>query len=225
MSKVVSVAATASASYLVRNAAIVASLLVVAMFAVFATTGIGQDPLQYVHQPDVYQQLLTTRPAVLRSVIGLDNLFIVAYLTMFLAMGQTLWPTASPRPILIGALALLAASGALDLIENMHFLTMIAAAEQGLKIGSSEITLQVFESLVKFHVSYLGLFLLGFALPSHDPAGRVLVFLLRWVQLPVGLMIYLTPPSVAVPLVIARFTFFFVALLLLAWMFRSSQFD
>ena len=195
------------------------------MFATFALTGIGQDPLQFVHSPQEYLAILLRNPPVLKLAIGFDNLFIMLYSSMFLAIGSVLWRTARYRAFLAAACSLLALSGLLDLLENMHFLTMLAAAEQGLAIGLAQIELQVWESLIKFHASYLGLFLLGFVLPCETRLERALCFALRWVQLPVGLLIYLTPREIAVPLVMIRFTFFLLALLALAAVFRRRKFD
>jgi hypothetical protein len=200
-----------------------ASALVLAMFLVFVASGIGQDPLQYFHPPAEYRDILLRNPPVLRLAIGLDNAFIVAYSTMFLAMAGALWPSAA-RIVLTSAMALLALSALLDLAENMHFLAMIAGAGQGLTVGASEIGAQVVESLIKFHVSYLGLFLLGLALPAETRLERLFCFLLKWFQLPVGLLIYLVPQEIAKPLVLVRFTFFFVALLLVAAIFRQRGF-
>ena len=105
----------------------------------------------------------------------------------------------------------------------MHFLLMISAATQGVAIDLGQIEIQVWESLVKFHISYIGLFLLSFALPSETRVERALIVLLRWVQLPVGLLIYLTPPAVAVPLVMVRFAFFLVSSLMVAYAFRPRK--
>jgi hypothetical protein len=207
---------------LARRAALASALVVALMFGIFAITGIGQDPLQYMHPVAEYTAILVKNPPVLRAAIGLDNLFIVLYSTMFLGLGAALWERTTWRAVLGVALVLLAATAALDLLENMHFLAMISAATQGLEIGGGEIGLQVWESLVKFHLSYLGLFLLSFVLPRETAVERALVVLLRWVQLPVGLLIYLTPPSIAVPLVMARFAFFLVASLMVAYAFRPS---
>ena len=205
---------------LTSRLALAAALVVLAMFVTFVLTGIGQDPLQYMHTPAEYAAILLKNPPVLRLAIGLDNVFIVLYSSMFLVLGATLWRDTGSRPLLLAALVLLAVSGLLDLIENMHFLTMLAATLQGLEIGLTQIELQVWESLIKFHLSYLGLFLLGFALPHQTRFERALCFALRWVQLPVGLLIYLTPPAIALPLVLVRFTFFFLALLALQAIFR-----
>jgi hypothetical protein len=210
---------------LIRAFAIGAIAVVTAMVVVFAATGIGQDPLQYVHPPVEYASILARAPDTLRMAIGLDNVFIVLYASMFLLLAAWLGAQPGPRPagwaaLRTTAFALLAVSAGLDLLENMHFLTMIAAAVQGLAIAPAQIEAQVWASLVKFHASYLGLFLLGWVLPGDTAAARTLRGLLRWVQWPVGMLIYLTPASIAVPLVFARFTFFLVALALLARVVR-----
>lgn len=204
--------------------ALAAAAVVLAMFGTFLLTGIGQDPLQYVHTPQEYSAILLKNPPVLRLAIGLDNVFIVLYSSMFLTLGATLWKRTGSTALLLAALALMAAAGLLDLLENMHFLAMIATALKGLEISPSQIELQVWESLVKFHLSYLGLFLLGFALPDETRLEKALCFALRWVQLPVGILIYLTPPAVAFPLVLVRFTFFFLSLLAIWLVFRRRRF-
>ena len=69
---------------------------------------------------------------------------------------------------------------------------------------------------MKFHVSYVGLFLLGFALPRTSPSSRALANLSWFVQLPVGVLIHVAPHAVAVPLVFVRFAYFVTALALAA---------
>ncbi len=200
------------------------AVLVLLMLGLFITMGIGQDPLQYIHTPQDYAAILLKNPPALRAAIGLDNLFIVMYSAMFLSMGTTLWKEGTGNKVLlVAALSLLGVSGLLDLLENMHFLSMIATALQGMSISQTHIELQVWESLVKFHISYLGLFLLGFAMPGETALQRTLRFALRWVQLPIGLLIYLVPPEIAKPLVFGRFTFFLFALLAIATIFGRRQ--
>jgi hypothetical protein len=111
----------------------------------------------------------------------------------------------------------------LDLVENMHFLAMLARAEQGVVPSATEIELQVIESTVKFHVSYAGLFLLGFAVPQAGARARALAYLSWFVQLPVGVLIYVAPHSVAVPLVFVRFAYFVSALALAGAAFGSRD--
>lgn len=204
--------------------ALAATITVLSMVGIFIALGIGQDPLQYMHSTSEYTSILLKNPPALRAAIGLDNLFIVLYSSMFLTMGLTMWNRVESNALLSVALALMAASGLLDLLENMHFLGMLSAAMQGLEISATHVELQVWESLVKFHISYLGLFLLGYALPKNTMIDRSLCFTLRWIQLPIGLLIYLIPPDTARLLVFGRFTFFVVSLMLVWAAFRQQQY-
>ncbi len=208
-----------------RWLAMAAALTVLAMLGIFIALGVGQDPLQYMHTPQEYAAILLKNPPALRATIGLDNLFIVLYATMFLTLGATLWQHSRSRALLLAALGLLELSAMLDLLENMHFLAMIATAVQGLEVSQVHIEMQVWESLLKFHVSYLGLFLLGFAMPQQTRMESALNFALRWVQLPIGMLIYLVPAEWARVLVFGRFTFFLVALGLIWAIFGQRRFD
>lgn len=206
-----------------RTTAWLACAAVVGMIAIFFATGVGQDPLQFVHPSDEYGRLLLENPAALRACLALDNLFIVFYASMFVALAVVLDRAGSPRVAVASSIGLLLLVALLDMVENFHFMVMLAEAEQGSLPSSREISLQVLESLFKFHVSYLGLFLLGFALPRRTAKQRLLGNLSWFVQLPVGVLIYVVPHSVAVPLVFARFAYFVTALLLIATIFRAGQ--
>ncbi len=208
----------------ISKLALAAAIMVMGMFLVFFLNGVGQDPLQFIHPLQEYLAILLRNPVALRFTIGLDNLFIILYASLFLAIGIASWQYTTAKSVLTAACALMGLAALLDLAENMHFLAMLSAAEQGLGVQMAHIEMQMWESLIKFHVSYLGLFLLGFALPATDNVEKALCFVLRWIQLPVGLLIYLTPKEIAGPLVLVRFTFFFLALLAIAIIFRPNRF-
>lgn len=209
-----------SVERMVRVAAGAACACVVAMLAIYLTTGVGQDPLQFVHPSAAYAQLLLRGPSALRATIGLDNLFVVFYATVFLGLGVLLVRRGAPRALVLTATGLLLGLSLLDFVENFHFLAMLGRAELGLLPSDAEIELQVIESLLKFHVSYLGLFLIGFALPRSE---RLLANLSWFVQLPVGVAIYVAPPALATPLVLVRFAYFVTALVLVAARFGSES--
>src|SRR5216683_249770 len=190
-----------------RACAGAACAMVVGMLAIYLVTGVGQDPLQFVRPPDEYALLLTKSPTALRACLAMDNLFIVFYSATFVALGAILHRAGAARLILFTAVGLLL------------FLVMLARAEAGIPPSSEEIAAQAWESLLKFHVSYLGLFLLGLALPRRTPAERALSNLSLFVQLPVGVLIYVTPQAVSVPLVFVRFAYFVTALILVAMIF------
>jgi hypothetical protein len=203
-----------SAERALRICAWLTAIPVIAMLAIFLITGIGQDPLQYVDPVDEYLRLLLQNPPVLRAVLGLDNVFIILYASAFVLLAPALVRTGANRIVLSVAIGLLVMVSLLDMVENFHFMVMLANAEEGLAPSAREIGLQVFESLLKFHVSYLGFFLLGFAIPRQTPGGRALAFLSWYVQAPVGILIYIAPQAIAVPLVFVRFSFFLAASLL-----------
>lgn len=215
----VSPVAPPASGRLLVGAALTACAMVVAMLALFASRGVGQDPLQVFHPPADYAAILRRDPAGLRAVLGFDNAFIAFYTTVFVALAGVLVDRGAPRRLTRLAIALLLATATLDLLENVHFLTMVSAVEQGLGVGEAEIRYQVIESMLKFHLSYIGLFLLSFVLPTDTRAGRAVVWASRYVQLPVGILIYVTPPAVSFVLVLVRSGYFVVSLVGLALAF------
>jgi hypothetical protein len=208
---------------ILRASSVLACAVVLGMLGIFIGTGVGQDPLQFVHPSAEYGRLLLASPMALRACLALDNFFIVFYSTTFLALGALLLRAGSSRPFVLLSIGLLGGVALLDMMENFHFMVMLAQAQQGLLPSSGEIALQAFESLLKFHVSYLGLFLLGFALPRRNRRERLLGNLSWFVQLPVGILIYVTPPAVAFPLVLIRFGYFLTALTLLSVIFGGRE--
>jgi hypothetical protein len=195
---------------------------VVGMLGIFLATGVGQDPLQFFHPPGEYAQILLADPPLLRATIGLDNFFIVFYSAMFVGLALLLLRDGGARGLVLTALGFLLTLALLDMAENFHFLAMISGAQQGSLPSAAEISLQVWESLLKFHVGYLGLFLLGFAIPRRTWQGRLLSDLTLFVQLPVGILIYVVPRPLSVPLVFVRFGFFVSALLLVSGLFAPD---
>src|SRR4051812_22394329 len=74
----------------VRVTALAACAAVIGIITTFFVTGVGQDPLQFVHPVDEYQRLLLANPAALRVGLAFDNAFIVFYGTMFVALAARL---------------------------------------------------------------------------------------------------------------------------------------
>lgn len=208
-----------------RVSSLLACLMVLGMITIFIITGVGQDPLQFIHPAKEYGQILLKNPAALRATIGLDNFFIVFYSTSFISLMALLLRRGAPRSLTLISFGLLFSLALFDMIENFHFMVMLSNAEQGILPSSTEISAQVWESLLKFHISYLGLFLLGFAIPRETRGERFLAGLSWFLQLPVGVLIYVTPSNISFLLVLVRFTYFVTALLLLAWLFGREEHD
>lgn len=195
--------------------------MVLAMVGLFLATGVGQDPLQFIHPATEYAALLQRGPAALRACLVLDCVFIACYTTLFAVLAIVLVRGGTSRLLVGLALGLLLVLALLDTFENLHFLVMLDRVELGISPSATEIELQVWGSLVKFHISYLGMFVLGCALPRHTLAQRVLATM-ALLQLPLGAAIYAVPRAVATPLVFARFTYFVAALVLIARIFGRT---
>ncbi len=199
-----------------RTVAILGVGAVAAMITIFACTKIGQEPLQSVHGVDDYRRLLLQSPSVLRAVFAFDNAFIVFYSSVFVLLAIVCLREGAHRLVLAVALGALLLTGLLDMIENFHLMSLLASAVQGIPFSDGDIRFQSLETLLKFHMSYLGLFLLGFVIPRTTRSGRVLSWINWSVQLPVGILIYATPQRIVHALVLLRFSFFVVGLLLVA---------
>jgi hypothetical protein len=192
---------------LLAFAAVAGGLMVLGMLIIGLATGIEQDALQVIRPVADYQAVLLRNVPMLRAVVTLDNLFIVFYSTVFVTLGVLLWRGGANRALLGAAMAALGLLGLLDMIENLHFLTMLSSAVQGLGVGAGEIRWQAFESMLKFHISYAGLFLLGTVMPRRSILDKLLVASLMFVQLPVGVLIYTAPPLAPALLVVRTASF------------------
>lgn len=191
----------------------------VAMLAIYLVTGTGQDGLQSVQPEAVYAGRLLRHPAALRAALAFDEVFVVLYLTTFCALAATLLRRGAPRLLLGAGLALLGLLGLLDFAENLHFLVMLDRAEQGILPGTREIAFQAWESLVKFHVGYTGIFLLGCALPRETRVERLITRLFWFVNVPVGVLIPVVPQPLAGVLLLVRFLYFVLGFALVGWAF------
>lgn len=201
--------------HLLRRSSALAAVFVVIMFAIFLATGVGQESLQVVRAPAEYLAKLLANPSALTLTLYADDAFILFYVTVFLSVAVVRWPARASRPWMIAAAVLLFTTGLLDLLENLDFVVLLKNAQLGLGPDTERIASRVGASLLKFHVSYLGLWFLGHALPTTTRLEKALVFALRWVQWPVGFAVALVPQPIAIGLVIVRLLFFFFSLLAL----------
>lgn len=207
----------------IRASAWSGAALVLAMIGMFFAFGVGQDPLQFFHPPEAYAGFLLKNPAALRAVITLDDLFIVAFTVMFVSTFGRMLQLGAPRALAIAAVSCTSLLAVLDMLENFHFLTMLGAAERGILPSVTHIQFQVWESLFKFHVGYLGVFFLGLALPRETLGQRALGFACCWVSLPVGVLIYAVPAPYSALFLFGRFGFFLFALISVGWVFGPER--
>jgi hypothetical protein len=203
---------------------VLGGVLAATLFALALATQGSQGLFQVIRPAADYAALMITRAPFLRADLGVDFIFIVVYAAFFVSLALVLKTWVRDKPfadnvattvnVAVGALLITAV---LDAAENAHILTMLSMAEQGLPIGQSEIAGQMVESQIKFLFSYFGLFVLSFALPQRTIIEKSLVFVFRWVQLPVGIGIFVLPAELVRPLFVFRAVFFFAGLWATAW--------
>jgi len=208
---------------IIRVSGFSAALLVVAQVALFFSAGVGQDPLQFFHPPAEYAAVLLKNPVALRAVITLDNLFIVGFTVMFVALFAQLLEFGAHRALVYAAVGCTLLLTVLDMVENFHFMTMLAVAEQGVLPSLNHIQFQVWESLLKFHVGYLGVFFMGLALPRETAHQRVLAFACCWLSLPIGVLVYGVPARFSPIFLYGRFSFFLFALTSVGLLFGAGK--
>ena len=95
--------------------------------------------------------------------------------------GSTISSSSSTRPSSCSwryALAALILTALLDAVENHHILLMLQDFQHGAPISVDELEWQMRVSNLKFHASYVGVFLFAFGLYRLGGLARVIAFLL-----------------------------------------------
>lgn len=203
--------------------AILAMLIVMAMIVAIVTTGVGQDFFQSARPIDEFIGKVTANPnnaLGLRINLGLDNLFIVVYATYFVVLAVRFRSTMDSQMITV-ALGAILLTALLDAIENQHITVMIHSVQHGLPITVAESQLQMVVSSVKFHSSYVALFLFALGFLREGAWGRAIAWVF-WLYVVLGLIAMVTPIELARPLALGRTVFFVVSFLLSAMFFRRS---
>jgi hypothetical protein len=203
--------------------ALLAVLIVVAIIAGIVATGMGQDFFQAARPIDAYIARFTDKPVNplgLRINLGLDNLFIVVYATYFVVLAVRFRPVMDTWMLAI-ALGAILLTALLDAVENHHILVMLHSAEQKLPVTIAETQLQMIASDVKFHCSYLSVFLFAFGFRQEGKLGRVIAWVF-WLYVALGVVVFVTPVDAARPLALGRTVFFIVSFLLSATLFRRG---
>jgi hypothetical protein len=203
--------------------ATLAALTVGCMVVAILYTRGSQDFFQTARSIDAYSGYLAT-PLValgLRLNLGLDNLFMIFYGTFFIVLTIRMRQMLDPRllGIALGAMML---TLLLDAIENHHIMTMVHAIENGLPLSPADGELQMIASQVKFHASYLSVFLFSFGFLQLGKLGRVIAILL-WCYMPCGVLISVIPTESAKALVLGRTIFFVFAFILSAALFSAQS--
>lgn len=170
-----------------------ASAALLAMVVVTLVTGASQEQHEYYQPPAAYAASLLARPGALRLLFGLDVGFLVLYGAFFAAMARHL--SALGRPFVRLALAAMAGTVLLDIVEDHHILALLAVAESGRPIDDGAIVLQHVLSATKFSLSYVALVLFGLAVPRTTRLAWLLAVFLVAGTLISGVLGFAAPPA------------------------------
>jgi hypothetical protein len=196
--------------------ALLSALMMASMLAVsLLNGGVTAQDFELLADPQGYAQAILAAGAPLRLILTFDNLFVIFYSALFIFLAKALWK--KKLRLLIGvALAALLITSYLDFIENHELISFLAAAKLSLPVELSALHERVVWSQLKFHSTYLGLFLLAFALPENAFLEKLLRWSL-WAVFPViGVLVYTFPHPY---LDLSRYVFMLSGFLLLAWNF------
>lgn len=178
--------------------------------------GTSQQTFERVMPAEAYARALVSADLPLRIILALDNLFILLYTPVFLLLGTALYRKRT-RYLTAAATLLLVAVAVLDFLENHHIQVMIDSVQAGIPLVQADISERAQQSMLKFHSSYLGLFLFSFVLPSQTPLERILIWGIRLALVPAGILLYVVPGAGGRILELLRYGGMFFGFALLAY--------
>jgi hypothetical protein len=203
-------------STMYRNTAVTAfaaGCMIFIIFVAILLTGVSPQHFEIVSSPETYAREIVAAENVLRFLVTIDSLFLTFYLTAFVFLAMSLW-SEEAKPVVVVGLGLLLVTTVLDLQENHDIMTQLTTALEGMPIALEELKLRMILSQLKFHSSYLGLFLLAFVLPDKTLSEKVLKYSLWFGYLPIGILVYTFPHPLFDYL---RLTFMLSGFTLLGW--------
>lgn len=194
--------------------ALAAALMLGGMLAVaLQNQGLTAQDFELFADPQSYMSALLAAGDPLRTILTLDNLFVLFYTAAFIFLATVSWEKRN-RILVSVALGALLITSYLDLHENHSIMAFLAMGESGAQISTDMLFRHSVFSQLKFHSGYLSFFLFAFVLPDKTLLEKILRWSLWLVFAPVGVLVY-TYPSVAVSLL--RYALMLFGLLLLAW--------
>lgn len=180
---------TSDASRFATALAVAAMLLLSAMVAVTAITGVAQEPFELV-RPD-YTAAIAAAAGPLQIVVALDGLFLIAYTGFFVVVPRALGVADDPSVKL--AVRIMIAVAVLDVVEDQHLVAMARTARDGTVLSAVEITATHVLSQAKFHLSYLALALLALGLPRRTRAERAFAWMMGLPMPLAGALAWVSP--------------------------------
>lgn len=204
-----------------RFSAFATSACAVFLLILALTTGGSQGLFQLYEPRGEYSSLLLSRASVLRLDIGIDLLFIAAYLCFFTLMANEMIARGIDQMLVRIGLGLVMTTALLDAIENAHILAMLRAVENGSVLSTGQILAQQVASQVKFQAAYCGIAALGLLWPTRN--GWAWIKILFIVQLVAGICIFVAVEGMLKLLYVIRAIFFVVGPLLVITSAKRAQ--
>ncbi|MBI5858055.1 MAG: hypothetical protein HZB42_10470 [Sphingobacteriales bacterium] len=194
------------------------ALLCMVFISLFSDDHVTAQNFEMISSAENYTKGLIAYGNELRLILTFDNIFAVLYTAGFTFLFMALSYKEKAINVTIAFIVVLA-TGLLDFYENHHILTFITTAEKGVPVNMNEVSGQMTLSQLKFHLSYLSLFLFAFSMPGNTFLERLLKFSLFFLQLPIGVLVYTSPQNMKPVFEILRYSFMLGGLLLIAYNF------
>jgi hypothetical protein len=209
---------------IISRLSIIAGICASSMFLIAIFTGVSQEQFEITQSVANYTKNLIGGQNELRLTFTIDLVFICLFSSLFIFLTQYLKREDkvfnSVANVALGAMLI---CGFLDFYEDLHILTMLHNAINGLPIEQSEISFQMLFSMLKFCSSYFGMFLLAFLLPDKTLIEKMLKYSLWFVQLPIGALVYTAPENLHHLFNLIRFIFMVSGFFLLAYIFSYDD--
>lgn len=192
-----------SSSSALSQTSIGAAVLLLVLCVLTLASGVSQQSYEWVATPEVYAAGLVRDGAWLRRIIGIDDVFIAAYVAASLLLSGWL-VRARPELSSIGwTVAILGtAAGVLDLEENHHLLAMLRLAELDVPLPLSEILARSDRSQLKWMLGHVAFALAGVVLPARTPLAKLVRLSLVAVQLPLGAAVWACDAPALLPILV-----------------------
>ena len=175
--------------------------------------GVTAQNFELVTDVETYTRNILASEKLLRTVLTLDNLFLIFYTTAFIFLAMAVRDDRNSIIVFV-ALGAVLITAYLDLLENHDILTQLTTALHGLPIALSDLQQRMIWSQLKFHSSYLGFFLFAFVLPGDTILEKLLKYSL-WLGFPlIGILVYTFPHPV---FDLLRYLFMLIGLAILGW--------
>lgn len=149
-----------------------AGLMAVCMAAISFSTGVTQEYFEHSHPVKEYVAKLHSQSDMLKTLLTLDNFFLLFYGGFFL------WYIVERKgkadSWLLAAMGLcMFLTMTLDAAENFHILGMLKGAENMIMPSDGQIGLQYILSAVKFMLAYFAVIILGVTYPRDTALARL----------------------------------------------------